>query len=108
MPTEIAGRLLYVEWDVRFFCEKSGIERSKAERRMNAIENMAILGTRRWRVQNFELARHVRFAASTRPFLLEWIGEADPGEMRTGRLDVYRSAILLDEGVQDGLIRVLI
>jgi hypothetical protein len=71
MRTQIAGRLLYIDWDLRSFCERTSLRRSNAERRINAIANLATFATERWRAGKFDFTQHIRFAASTQPALLD-------------------------------------
>lgn len=101
-------RLLYIDWDLRFFCESGRLRLSNAERRMNAIANMATLGTERWRTGRFDLLQHIRFAASTQPALLEWICTVDACEHTDPRIGVYRSSLLIDDSVPHDLLRVMI
>src|SRR4051794_40492817 len=99
MPAEIPGQLLYIDWDLRFFCESSALRKSNAERRMNAIVNLATLGTERWRTGRLDLLHHIRFAAATQPALLDWICEVDGCACVDPRISVYQSDLLINDTV---------
>lgn len=108
MRTGIPGRLLYIDWDLRAFCESTGLRNSNAGRRMNAIVNVATRATEPWRVGRFDLMQHIRYATSTQPELLDWICEVDGCACTDPRISVYRSSLLIDDRLPHGRLRIMI
>ncbi|HEY4302820.1 MAG TPA: hypothetical protein VGM82_00020 [Gemmatimonadaceae bacterium] len=109
MQSELRGTPVWVDWELRSLLEATELVRSPAERRMNAIENLATKMTAPWRTGRFRLESHIRFARSTQPELLEWILLCGRGDTQTARLEWYQSStLLIDDSVPTGMLRVLL
>jgi hypothetical protein len=101
---------LHVEFSLVFLIERSEIVAGGPDRRLNAIENLLMLLSRKWRgAQPIRPRQELRMATDTRDQFIVWVSATGAVDGHTrGRLDLYRGNGLILEDVPSGLLRILL
>ena len=99
-----------VSLDVRldWLTLQTGMVKSLADRRLNALENLLAMVTQQWRGSDpVDVAREVRLSTPTLGELHTWLNKCgSPDARTTERLRLYAKA--QDDMVPDGWLRVLL
>ncbi len=104
IPTKPVSLDVRLDWLIL----QTGIVKSSADRRLNAIENQLASLSRQWRGSDrVEVAREVRLSPLTFCELCAWLSKrGNPDACTAERLTVYSAA--RDDLVPDGWLRMLL
>jgi hypothetical protein len=104
-------RCTRADFALPFLIDRCALRQPRADRRLNAIENILATLTRSWRRGQpiIHPATDLRMSTSTCDALLDWVRQAQPdGGLARSRILVYQSAPVIDPTVPDGWLRVLL
>ena len=106
MPT----RPIFLDADLSWLIDASGISNPESRRRLNAIENQLARLARQWRAPGpIVPEREIRMSEATRSRLLAWVEEFElPDAATRARIVRYESGAVVENSVPDERVRLFL
>lgn len=99
---------VYLDFRLDWLIEATAITQSRAERRLNGIENLIARLSSRWRADTgVDPLREIRVSSLTLRTMIEWVESAEKADGKTRtRLLAYSDDRVIDRSIPDGWLRV--